>query len=305
MQSIYSMFVVFTPFSYLFLSVYSLVLIFMFTLSNFYIFWIYIEIAILLFIGLAYTIFLHSYTQLMLYFLIQTLASFRILVFYTLDQSYLLYFSLFLKLGIFPFISWYLNVLYRFPSFTLLIRRTLHKLPPLFLFYLFYRSAYRSFILVSALLSLIVGGFYILMIVDLRYLIVVSSIANNSFLLLGIISGSLTSFFFFYTLYFFNMLLLLLRFKALLKPLVYSAREKAPIVLLLIALLLNIAALPPIPMFIAKFIVIYNYLLVNPVSLSFLVILVLCNVAIIARYCQLFIKYVTQVYSNPSFHLLY
>jgi formate hydrogenlyase subunit 3/multisubunit Na+/H+ antiporter MnhD subunit len=68
---------------------------------------------------------------------------------------------------------------------------------------------------------------------------------------------------------------------------------------------LNIAALPPIPMFIAKFIVIYNYLLVNPMSLSFLVILVLCNVAIIARYCQLFIKYVTQVYSNPSFHLLY
>ena len=132
------MFVIFTPFSYLFFSVYSLVLLFMFTLSNFYLFWVYIEIAMLLFIGLAYTIFLHSYTQLILYFLIQTLASFSMLVFYTLDQRYLLYFSLFLKLGIFPFISWYLNVLYRFPSFTLLIRRTLHKLPPLFLFHLFY-----------------------------------------------------------------------------------------------------------------------------------------------------------------------
>lgn len=299
------MFVIFTPFSYLFFSVYSLVLLFIFTLSNFYLFWVYIEIAMLLFIGLAYTIFLHRYTQLMLYFLMQTLASFRMLVFYTLDQGYLLYFSLFLKLGMFPFMSWYLNVLYRFPSFTLLIRRTLHKLPPLFLFHLFYRSTYRTFVLTSALISLIVGGFYMLMVLDLRYLIVVSSIANNSFLLIGIISGSLSSFFFFYFLYFINMLLLLLTFKGLLKPLIYTSRDKAPIVILLMLLLLNIAALPPIPMFLAKFIVIYNYLIVNPLSLSFLIVLVLCNVAIMASYCQLFIKYVTQVYSNSSFHLLY
>jgi len=59
----------------------------------------------LLFMGLSYTIFTHSFTQLILYFLIQTLASFSMLVFYTLDLSYLFYFSLFFKLGIFPFIS--------------------------------------------------------------------------------------------------------------------------------------------------------------------------------------------------------
>ena len=144
-----------------------------------------------------------------------------------------------------------------------------------------------------------------LIVLDLRYLIVVSSMANNSFLLIGIISGSLSSFFFFYFLYFVNMLLLLLTFKWLLKPLIYTTRDKAPIVVLLMLLLLNIAALPPIPMFLAKFIVIYNYLIVNPLSLSFLIVLVLCNVAIIASYCQLFIKYVTQVYSSASFHLLY
>lgn len=59
----------------------------------------------LLFMGLSYTIFAHRYTQLMLYFLMQTLASFGILVFYTLGSDYLLYSALFLKLGIFPFIS--------------------------------------------------------------------------------------------------------------------------------------------------------------------------------------------------------
>ena len=118
---------------------------------------------------------------------IQTLASFSMLVFYTLDFSYLFYFFLFFKLGIFPFISWYLNVLYRFPSFVLLLSRTLHKLPPLFLFLLVYNSTYSSFILLSVLLSLIVGGFYMLNVLDLRYLIVVSSMANNGFLLLGLI----------------------------------------------------------------------------------------------------------------------
>lgn len=299
------MFLLFTPFSYLFLTVYILVIFFMLTLRNFYMFWLYIEISILLFMGLSYTIFVHRYTQLMLYFLIQTLASFGILVFYTLGVDYLLYSALFLKLGMFPFISWYLNVLYRFPSFTLLVRRTLHKLPPLFLFYTIYSSTYTNFVLVSVLLSLIVGGLYILTIIDIRYLIVVSSIANNSFLLLGLISGNFVTFTFFFTLYFFTMLFVLMTFKGLIKPLINPNFTKYRITLLTIVLLLNMAAIPPLPIFLAKFLVIYDFLQVRPLSFSFLVVLVLANVSIIARYCQLFIKFVTQAYSNSSIHLLH
>ncbi len=299
------MFLLFTPFSYLFLTVYILVIFFMLTLRNFYMFWLYMEISILLFMGLSYTIFVHRYTQLMLYFLIQTLASFGILVFYTLGVDYLLYSALFLKLGMFPFISWYLNVLYRFPSFTLLVRRTLHKLPPLFLFYTIYSSTYTNFVLVSVLLSLIVGGLYILTIIDIRYLIVVSSIANNSFLLLGLISGNFVTFTFFFTLYFFTMLFVLMTFKGLIKPLINPNFTKYRITLLTIVLLLNMAAIPPLPIFLVKFLVIYDFLQVRPLSFSFLVVLVLANVSMIARYCQLFIKFVTQAYSNSSIHLLH
>lgn len=299
------MFLLFTPFSYMFFRVYLLVLFFMLTLSNFYMFWFYIEISMLLFIGLSYTIFVHSYTQLILYFLMQTLASFAMLVFYTLSRDYLMYFALFLKLGIFPFISWYLNVLYRFPSFTLLVRRTLHKLPPLFLFYTFYNSLYCNFVLVSALLSLVVGGLYMLTLLDMRYLIVVSSMANNSFMLLGLMSGNLTTFACFFTLYFLTMLFVLLTFKGLTKPLINPNFSKYTITLLTIVLLLNIASLPPLPIFLAKFLVIYDFLHVNPFSFPFLIVLVLANVSIIARYCQLFMKFVTQVYSNSSVHLLH
>lgn len=299
------MFILFTPFSYLFLTVYLLVLFFILTLRNFYIFWLYIEVAMLLFMGLSYTIFAHRYTQLMLYFLIQTLASFGILVFYTLGSDYLLYSALFLKLGIFPFISWYLNVLYRFPTFTLLIRRTLHKLPPLFLFYIIYNSSYTNFLLVSVLLSLLVGGLYMLTVLDLRYLIVVSSMANNSFLLLGVMSGNLFRFSLFFTLYFFTMLFLLATLKGLLKPLIYPFNIKYGITLFLVIMLLNIAAFPPLPIFLAKFLILYDFLSINSLSYPFLVIVVLANVTIMASYCQLFIKFVTQVYSNSSLHLLH
>jgi len=63
------------------------------------------EIVILLFIGVSYTIFIHRYTQLILYFLFQTVASFSVLVFYLFSYKYLLFVRLFLKLGMFPFFS--------------------------------------------------------------------------------------------------------------------------------------------------------------------------------------------------------
>jgi hypothetical protein len=99
------MFLYFTPFTYIFLTVYFIVLVFILRLDSVYLFWLYIEILMLLFIGVSFTIFSNSFTQLMLYFLIQTLASFRILVFYCLSVNYLIFIALFLKLGIFPFIS--------------------------------------------------------------------------------------------------------------------------------------------------------------------------------------------------------
>jgi len=299
------MFLAFTPFTFFFVRIYRIVLLFIFSLSNFYFFWLYIEIAMLLFIGLSYTIFTHSFTQLILYFLIQTLASFSMLVFYTLDFSFLFYFSLFFKLGIFPFISWYLNVLYRFPSFVLLLRSTLHKLPPLFLFLLVYNSAYSSFILLSVLLSLIVGGFYMLNVFDLRYLIVVSSMVNNGFLLLGLMSGRIFAFWLFYFLYFLNIFLILYLLGGFTKLSLNQMRTKTFITIFVLALLFNLAALPPFPMFFAKFLVFLEYFISDPSLIYVVVLLVLANVFIMASYCQLLIKYVVNNYSHSSNHLLF
>jgi formate hydrogenlyase subunit 3/multisubunit Na+/H+ antiporter MnhD subunit len=70
-------------------------------------------------------------------------------------------------------------------------------------------------------------------------------------------------------------------------------------------LLLNLAALPPLPMFLAKFIVIYNFLVSSILSFPYLILIVVVNAVMIASYCQLFMKYITQVYSNSSFYSLY
>lgn len=157
-------------------------------------------------------------------------------------------------------------MLYRFPNFILFLSSTLHKLPPLILFWLVYSQEFVSFIIISVALSVLVGGYYILTILDLRYLIVVSSMANNGFLLLSLISGTLASFTMFYTIYVFNMLFILGIIGILVKPLVVVSRSKRFQVLLIMMLLLNMASLPPLPMFLAKFLIIYDFFITNPIS---------------------------------------
>jgi len=299
------MFLYFTPFTFIFLCVYLLFIFFILTIQNVYFFWLFIEMSILLFIGLSYTIFINSFTQLILYFLIQTLASFSLLVFYIYGLFYLIYFSFFLKLGIFPFISWYLNVLFRFPTFILFLSTTLHKLPPLFLFVLLYNSNYSNFIFVSVLFSLLVGGFYIINIIDLRYLIIVSSIANNGFILIRLISGSLIVFIIFYTIYSLNIFIIFYLIGMFLKSGLSLSRSDVTDKLIVMVILLNIAALPPFPMFFAKFFILFSYLLEYNSSFFVLILLVLTNVRMMVSYCYFFIKYFTQKYSNMSNFLLF
>lgn len=298
------MFLVFTPFRYFFLSFYLIVLLFLFSINNFYLFWLYIEVLMLLFIGFSYTIFSNRYTQLMVYFLIQTVASFRILVFYTLDYKFLFCMFLFLKLGIFPFFSWYINVLYRFPSSLLLLSSTLHKLPPLLLLRIVFTSSEVALLSVICLITLVLGGFFMLRVLDFRYLLVVSSIANNRFLVFGIISGSYISFFIFYGLYFLTIALRLYLLDNFIKPLLISNSTKPFIILLITLLLLNIAALPPLPMFIAKFLLIYDFLAIHSSFMGLVILLVLANVSMVVSYCQLFIKLTTHSYTNISIYFL-
>ena len=299
------MFLLFTPYSYIFLSFYFLVISVIFSVSNFFLFWLFIEILILLFIGISYTLFTHRYTQLILYFLFQTLGSFFVLVIYIFSIKYLLFFSLFLKLGIFPFFSWYVNVLYRFPSFLLFLARTLHKLPPMYIFFLVYRIEDVRFLFIFSALTILVSSFYIFTIFDLRYLLIVSSIGNNSFILLAVMSNNLMMFAIFYRVYFLNMLLLLLRFRNLTSH-SYSYRIRFRVFgIYIFFLLLNLGSFPPFPGFFTKFLVFTCCYTIYRFNSHFLVIIMLVNVLIIVSYVNVFFKYILNVYSNSCYMIIF
>ncbi len=299
------MVIFFTPYTYLFLSLYFLVITFIFSIRNFFLFWLFIEILILLFIGVSYTVFIHRYTQLIVYFLFQTLASFSIIVFYLFSLNYMVLVSLFFKLGIFPFFSWYINSLYRFPTFILFLSRTFHKLPPLYIFYLMFDYTYSSFVLIFCLLTLLIASIYMLFIKDLRYLIVVSSIGNNSFFVLSVITRNLVIFLLFYFTYFVTIYLLIRSFGNLASHSISLTASYPLFILGLFILLLNLASFPPIPTFFSKFLVFVNCIALYSDMYAFFLIIILLNVAIILSYVVVFFKYIINVYRSSSSLLLH
>ena len=91
------------------------------------------ELITLLLMGLSYTIFTNGVSQLMVYFLTQSVSSFLLLLGFLFSSTIIVSFALLLKLGMFPFVTWYLNSLSRFPNFVFWLTGTLHKFPPLFM----------------------------------------------------------------------------------------------------------------------------------------------------------------------------
>ena len=299
------MFVFFTPYTYLFLSLYFIVILFIVSINNFFMFWLFIEIVILLFIGVSYTVFIHSYTQLILYFLFQTLASFSILVFYIFSYKYLLFVGLFFKLGIFPFFSWYINVLYRFPSFILFLSSTLHKLPPIYIFYMILEYQYINYIMWFCILTVLISSVYMLYVKDLRYLIIVSSVGNNAFLLLAMLTNNIVIFILFYGVYILNTYLILHSFGNLRAHSMSYTSSYSVFILYLFVLLLNLGSFPPMPGFFTKFLVFFTCVSLYQDLYFYLLLVMLFNVIIIVTYILIFFKYIINVYTAPINLVIY
>lgn len=294
------MFVIFSPYSFLYFSFY---LTFMFSLlhmSNFYYYWVVIELLMLLFMGLAYSFIVRSYSQLMMYFLIQTIASFLILVFYLYNLSVLLTVAFILKLSIFPFFIWYINVIYRLPNFIFWLARTLHKVPPMVIFKIFNIDLNMPLLWVSITLTTFIIGIIILPLLDFRILLVLSSIGNNSWLLLRQISHFLL-FIVYILIYRLSLFFVLRSFSglskvSLVKNLFFSNRNFSFWVL-------TLSGMPPFPLFYFKMLVVFT--LFYSLSVNYLFILFLLSRAFIfMSYVRSLMSYYVYVYSTSLFYLL-
>lgn len=292
------MFLIFSPYSFLFFSFYILFLFSLFTINRFFYYWVVIELLILLFMGLSYTLFVNSYSQLILYFLIQALSSFLLLISYIYYSRVLITLSLLLKLSIFPFFIWYINVAYRFPNFILWLVSTLHKLPPILIIKSFTLPIFSDLLWLSILFTLLIRGIIMLSVNDIRIVLVISSIGNNSWFILSQMVR-LAVFLRFLLFYSFRLFIVLHTFNSLSKPISQSSFYSSSYPLAFWVLF--ISGMPPFPIFYLKVVVILGLLTSLGLNYYFFLFLIF-NSLIVIGYVQSFIKYFVNYYSS---HLSY
>ena len=198
------MFLFFSPLSYLFCVLYLIVLVFQSFQSDFLFSWLVMELVSLLFISISFSQFRSNFSSLMVYFLIQALASLSIVVFWAFSSPFFLSLFLFLKLSSFPFHSWYLSVCYSFPNVCLLFASTLQKLPPFLLLSTDTQSYSTTMFFFCSIATVWLLGSSMLASSDMRYLLILSSVANNSWLLLAFCTSDLFILFFFFLSYSFS-----------------------------------------------------------------------------------------------------
>lgn len=268
------------------------------SLSRFYYFWLLIELMALLLIGISYTIFTNGVSQLIVYFLLQSLSRFTILLSYFVVSPFLLSVSLLLKLGMFPFLTWYLNTVSRFPNFIFWLTGTLHKLPPLLLLLQFKLQIEVHLLWGSVMITTFISGLIMLSTRDFRYLLVSSSVGNNSWFLLSEQVNYFIFFTFFVT-YAFFLYLLVSSSGSLTKPVVFlnrvSPSPKGKCWFYLICL----SGLPPFPLFFIKMLVILNLFLMSSLTYLFLLFLFL-NCFIVAGYLNFLLTSIVYRYTSPT-----
>lgn len=293
------MFLAFTPFTFLFFTIYSLFFLFLFSRPNFILFWVYIEFIILIFIGMSYTMFSNNFSSLMLYFLVQTVASFRIFLFYLYPHPVLLPLSFFLKLSMFPFHFWFLNICYRFPNFVLFLSSSLHKLPVFLIIMFFSPSINGSLSLVSVIVTVFISGCMMLVASDFRSVLLSSSVGNNSWFMLSSFVD-LFSFILFFAFYSFFLYLLVREFSTFTKPSLTKFSKGYFSFLLYVVF---IRGLPPFPIFFAKMYIIFSLfaVLLNPV---YLFLFIAFSSLMLVGYIYSISKYFVHSFSTPSLLLV-
>jgi hypothetical protein len=248
----------------------------------------------LFFIGVCYSTFTVGFSSLMVYFLIQTVSSFSLFVFFSFSLPFLFMFSLFLKLSMFPFHSWFLAVVYRFSNFSFYISSTFHKVPPFLMVYSFTPfNSFSSLCLLSCVLTLAFSGSSMLSSSDFRVVLASSSVGNNVWFLLSTLSSVelLVSFMLVYS------FLLFILFSFLKGGTNFSpSRESTTYFFSLVVLM--VSGLPPSPLFLFKLSVVF--FMAYSIPSSFLLLFLLRGSAVLVGYVRIVLGYILISFSSPS-----
>jgi len=290
-----------SPANTLFLRLYLLLTLLLLSTPTFFSSWLFIEFIILIFLGLSYSTFQNSLSNLITFFLIQTLASLSIFISFTLNLSILLSISVLLKLSMFPVHIWFMSVAYRFPTLILFLISTIHKLPVFYIIstFVYFDNFTLHLLFFSIVISLLVSGLTICTISDSRLLLVTSSIGNNTWFLLSRIV-SLSFFLIFLAIYTIFLYSTFSTFSYQSNPI----PNKSYLFSLNIVLL---SALPPSPLFFLKLYLLYLIITMfeTPVTNSFFIPILLSASTILVSYLRHIFKLLTNSYNRiPQILLL-
>lgn len=290
-----------TPQSFIFFIVYILFIFFIMCVDRFFIFWSLMEISTLIFIGIRYALFKNNFSQLLTFFIIQTVSAFSVLVFYIMGWDFAFTFSLLLKLSIFPFHFWYLNLIPHFPNLVLFISRTFFKIPSILIIYFFFDYLNISAFIISLVLTIFIGAISIVFSNDLRFLLIASSVANNSWFSLSIMSG-VTVFYMYLTFYSFFLYLVLSSISTLRSGSTTKTRRSNTNVILL--RLVSIAGIPPFPVFFIKMFVVVTAVSLYFVRRVYVFFIILSSVFILLGYLKYCFSVVMEVYGCSNLFLV-
>lgn len=295
------MFVVFTPFTFFFFRLYLYFIFILFYISDFFLFWLIIECANIIFMGMAYRVISYGFSNLMVYFIIQAVSSVNILVFYSLSLEVFVLLFLFLKLAVFPFFLWYFVVMAKLNNFLFFVSSTFHKLPSFLIFIYFLGSYSFSFLFIGLVFTLFYSSVFIYNLYSFRRLLVFSSVGNNVwFILASFVSFSFFSLFFlvyavnfFLSLYFFGGLFSSAKFFSFFSLVFF------------IGVVLSVAGFPPFPVFFFKLGIFYSLLFTGGVSFLYLLPLLVFAVFMMASYIRFLLSVVVNRFGLAVFSLFF
>lgn len=286
-----------SPFSYLYFTFYFTILFSVLSCDDFLTFWLLIEFITLVLIGTMFSIFTNSFSFLISYLFIQSISSFSILLFYVTRIHSLLLCFLLLKLSMFPFHFWYINIVYRFPLLPLFFVSTFHKIPS-FALVSFFSIPVTNFFLLSIPITILVSSILIVSSSDFRILIVSSSVGNNSWFFLSILFSYdfFLLYIFFYSLNFYLLLSSLSPYSSLQYSHCFKHQNSNVFILFLLAL----SGIPPFPLFFLKAFLVYSQSFILPplcVFFSLVFTFLIVSSYVISRFKLISYRYSLFVYS--------
>lgn len=254
----------------------------------------------LVFMGVSYSFFKNNFSSLIIFFIIQAVSAFSLLVFYCVNNNFMFSLSLFLKLSMFPFFFWYINIAFCFPIFILFFSRTMFKIPTFCLANTFYYIISYNLVFFSIVMTILVRAFVMIFSNDLRMLLVSSSVVNNSWFFLSQYV-SVRVFVLYFIVYSFFLGCLMFRSSTLFSMgnLSYNLNYN----FLIILSLFTLAGLPPFPLFYVKLLIIF---LVTNYFFSYLYVLfvILFTVLSMLGYLKHVFRVILINFSNSTFLII-